>query len=238
MTPSSTRGATLEDRARRHAALGEPLRLSIVEALRYGDRAPDQLATQLGVATNLLAHHLGVLDEAGLVERTRSHGDRRRRYLRLHDDALDDLLTPPSLAARSVLFVCTANSARSQLARALWQRHSPVAATSAGREPAEAVHADAVAVAAAHGLDLGDAPPRGYDEVSEEPDLIVSVCDLAREADMPFAGRRLHWSVADPVAVGQSAAFEAAYVELERRVTALAPYVVAGPSRPAREVHG
>lgn len=228
MKGSTDRGTELEKRAARHAALGDPLRLAIVEALRYGDLAPDQLATELGVGSNLLAHHLGVLDAAGLVRRTRSHGDGRRRYLRLRDDASSGLLASPSLHAGSVLFVCTANSARSQLAHALWERRSPVPAASAGHAPADAVHPEAVAVAAAHGLDLGAATPCGYETIVEAPDLIVSVCDRAREADLPLRGRRLHWSVADPVVAGDPAAFEAAYDELEARVASLAPHVV-GP---------
>ncbi len=191
-----------------------------------GDLAPDQLAAELDVASNLLAHHLRVLQSAGLVSRSRSHGDRRRRYLRLDGDALTGLLAPPVLHARSVLFVCTANSARSQLASALWGRASEVPSASAGHAPAAAVHRDAMAVAAAHGLQLGGAVPRGYDEVTGEPDLVVSVCDRAREAHMPFGSRRLHWSISDPVAAGEPAAFERALVELERRVAALAPHVV------------
>lgn len=215
----------LAARAVRHAALGDPLRLAVVESLMLGDLAPDQLAADLGLATNLLAHHVGVLTGAGLVERTRSHGDGRRRYLRLRDDALAGLLAPPTFTVASVLFVCTANSARSQMAQALWSRSSTVPAASAGRAPAPSVHAGAVAVAAAHGLDLGGAAPRAYEAVTEEPDLVVSVCDLAREAQIPFRSRRLHWSVPDPVEAAAPAAFEAAFAELERRVAALAPHV-------------
>lgn len=214
-------------RARRLAALGEQTRLAITEALLLGDVAPDQLAAELGVASNLLAHHLTVLEDAGLVRRCPSHGDGRRRYLQLVPGALDGLVQAPRLQARSVLFVCTANSARSQLATALWRRRSPVPADSAGPSPAAAVHPLAVAVAAAHGLDLGDARPRGYDAVNGDPGLVVSVCDLARESEVPFAAPRLHWSIADPVVHGEPEDFEAAFAELDRRVGALAPRVEA-----------
>ncbi|MDZ7732130.1 MAG: hypothetical protein U5R31_02625 [Acidimicrobiia bacterium] len=71
--------------------------------------------------TNLLAHHLAVLERAGLVRRDTSSGDRRRRYVRLDDRALDGLAPRPSQPPPTrVVFVCTHNSARSQLAAALW----------------------------------------------------------------------------------------------------------------------
>ncbi|GAA0919842.1 hypothetical protein GCM10009557_90710 [Virgisporangium ochraceum] len=98
--------ASVEVRARVHAALGDPARLAIVDALRVGDASPGEIAEQLGMATNLVAHHLKVLDGAGLVARTRSEGDRRRTYLRLRPDTLA-LLGPPHLTSDRVVFVCT-----------------------------------------------------------------------------------------------------------------------------------
>ncbi len=135
-------------RAQVHAALGDAQRLAIVELLTLSDAAPSELGRRLGLAGNLLAHHLDVLEEAGLLVRTPSHGDGRRKYLRLDRRPLGGLLTPPTLWASSVLFVCSHNSARSQLAAAYWNHHSPVPATSAGSEPAEVVHPQAVEVAA------------------------------------------------------------------------------------------
>src|SRR2546430_987935 len=114
--------AELAARARVHAALGEPARLAIVDALALGDASPGEIGTALGLPTNLLAHHLNVLTEAGIIERSRSEGDRRRSYLRLRPQALATLtpahLQPVEPVAR-VVFVCTHNSARSQLAAAL-----------------------------------------------------------------------------------------------------------------------
>jgi len=101
--------------------------------------------------SNLLAHHLRVLEAAGLLTRTRSEGDRRRSYLRLQLETLDRLLPPPIATTPRVVFVCTANSARSQLAVALWQRASQVPAASAGTHPAARIHPGAVAAAARHG---------------------------------------------------------------------------------------
>src|SRR5688572_17662564 len=105
------------------AALAEPARLRIVDLLGAGDASPGELRADLGLPSNLLAHHLKVLEDAGIVSRHRSHADKRRTYLRLHRDRLAGLLPAASsasgAAAERVVFVCTANSARSQLAAAL-----------------------------------------------------------------------------------------------------------------------
>src|SRR5882757_3577189 len=92
-------------RARVHAALGEPARLTIVDALAWGDASPGEIGHLLGLPTNLIAHHLKVLQDAGVVQRTRSEGDRRRTYLRLVPDALTTLATGFAPAPR-VVFVC------------------------------------------------------------------------------------------------------------------------------------
>jgi len=107
-------------RAALHAALGDPGRLTIVDTLAWGEASPGELAAQLGMTSNLLAHHLRVLEDAGLLTRHRSEGDRRRSYVALRRAALD-LLTPagPAVTAERVVFVCTHNSARSQLAEAI-----------------------------------------------------------------------------------------------------------------------
>jgi protein-tyrosine-phosphatase len=158
-----------------------------------------------------------VLDDVGLIERTRSSGDGRRRYVRLLPEALHDVAPGRSLDAGPALFVCTANSARSQLAAALWTDLTGAPADSAGTEPAEQVHPGAVAAAARVGLDLSGAIPRTLEPRASLPPLVITVCDQAHEA----AGDRsewLHWSVSDPVPVGTRAAFDAAVRDLRRRI--------------------
>ncbi len=211
-------------RARIHAALGEPARLAIVDTLMAGDASPGELGHSLGLPTNLMAHHLKVLDEAGLLTRAKSEGDRRRTYLQLVPGALS-LLTPPSLpAAPRVVFVCTHNSARSQLAAALWASRSPIPATSAGTEPAKRVHPRAVRVARGHGLNLQPARTAHIDDVLRGDDLVIAVCDNAHE-HLPASPRRLHWAVPDPAVTDDDAAFEAAYTDLQGRIDRLAPGV-------------
>jgi ArsR family transcriptional regulator, arsenate/arsenite/antimonite-responsive transcriptional repressor / arsenate reductase (thioredoxin) len=180
---------------------------------------------------NLLAFHLGALEEVGIVERRRSSGDGRRRYVRLHAENLEQLSpggAAPISAAEHVLFVCTHNAARSQLAAALWLGRTGRPAQSAGSNPARAVHPLAVAIAGSRGVDLSWQRPRGLDEVDGEPDLVVTVCDRALEGGLPLAGvPHLHWSIDDPIADGRPAAFAKAYDDVAERIELLAEQVAA-----------
>lgn len=211
----------LDIRAQRHAALGEPHRLAIVDALRLSDRSPGELRDVTGLPSNLLAFHLDVLADAGLVERQRSEGDGRRRYVRLRAAALGALAQPPPVPDGPVVFVCTRNAARSLLAAALWTDRTGEPASSAGMRPAAAPDPLAVAVAAAHGLDTDGWHSSGYDAVPGAPALVVSVCDRAREAGLPWAAQQLHWSVPDP-AGGARSDYERAYRRIEDRIARLA----------------
>ncbi len=204
-----------------HAALADPARLRITDVLADGDASPSELAAMVSMPSNLLAHHLRVLEDAGLVIRHRSEGDRRRTYLRLVPGALDVLAGPPGRPARRVLFVCTANSARSQLAAALWRRASPVPVASAGTHPAESIDPGAIDAAQRHGLPLPRVRPRHISEVHRDGDLIVTVCDMAHEELRDLAA--VHWSVRDPVPGRDPAGFDAALAELAVWVGRLAP---------------
>jgi protein-tyrosine-phosphatase/DNA-binding transcriptional ArsR family regulator len=211
------------ERARVHAALGDPGRLAIVETLVAGDASPGELGLVLEMPTNLIAHHLKVLEDAGLVVRSRSDGDRRRTYVRVVTELLESAVMPSLAPAPRVVFVCTQNSARSQLAASIWSRRSHIPALSAGTRPAAAPHPRAVRVARRHGLDPTGWRTSQVSDVVKPDDLVIAVCDIAYE-HLPAAARpRLHWSVPDPAATNTAAAFEAAYRELTNRVDRLAP---------------
>lgn len=211
----------LEQRAQAFAALGDPTRLRIVDFLRCSDLSPSDIVRRLDLETNLVAHHLRVLEEAGLVHRGASSGDGRRRYVRLVDETMSTLFVDSEpLRARRVLFVCTRNSARSQLATAVWNSRDIGRAESAGTRPAERVHPGAVAAAERAGLDLDDAVPRHVSEVRGHPDIVITVCDEAHE-DLEPDTHWLHWSIPDPVRTGRAAHFDGVVKELNRRIDRL-----------------
>jgi protein-tyrosine-phosphatase/DNA-binding HxlR family transcriptional regulator len=220
-----TESKSVVRRARVHAALGDPARLAIVDTLAVGDAAPGELGAVLGMPTNLVAHHLKVLQEAGLVVRGRSEGDHRRTYVRLVPETLAMVASPSLSDVARVVFVCTQNSARSQLAAAIWSRRSHVPAVSAGTRPAERVHPRAVKVARRRGLDPDKWRTAQVSDVVKPDDLVIAVCDIAYE-HLPAAARpRVHWSVPDPAPANTDAAFEAAYDEIAGRVDRLVPLV-------------
>lgn len=214
----------LQARAKIHAALGEPARLAIVDLLALGDASPGEIGAHFGLPTNLVAHHLGVLQDAGVVGRSRSEGDARRTYVHLRAEALTGVTAGGSVAAVRVVFVCTRNSARSQLAAALWAQCSSVPATSAGTDPAQTVHPRAVAVARRHGVRLGRARTAHIDQVLRDDDLVIAVCDNAHE-HLPASNGRLHWSVPDPAPVDTEDAFEAAFTDIAARIDRLSPAI-------------
>lgn len=207
----------LATRAARHAALGDPARLELVDELSVSDRAPVELRRRLGMESNLLAHHLDVLERVGLIERSRSSGDGRRRYVHLLPERLEGLGTGRYIRAGAAMFVCTANSARSQLAAALWRQTTGEPATSAGTHPADRVHPAALAAARRAGLDLEGAIPHDLADVEVLPPLVITVCDRAHE-ELDPDDTWLHWSIPDPVPVGTKAAFDAALSDLRDRI--------------------
>jgi protein-tyrosine-phosphatase len=210
----------LASRAHGHAALGDPTRLKVVDLLTFGDLTVNELRSGTGVSSNLLAHHLDTLEDVGIIERRVSEGDRRRRYVVLRRDVIAHADVVGASRPHAPLFVCTHNSARSQFAAAWWRNRTGELTDSAGTAPAATVHPTAVSVAADLGVDLGSAVPHGYDSVTLQPDVVISVCDRAGEGALPFPVRHAHWSVPDPVAIGSRAAFEAAFTEIAARIDA------------------
>jgi protein-tyrosine-phosphatase len=207
-------------RAAVHAALGEPVRLAIVDDLAVSDRSPKELAARFSLPSNLLAHHLDVLAVVGLIERFVSAGDRRRRYVRIVRAPLARLGVASAPPAGQVVFVCSHNSARSQLAAALWTARTGATATSAGTHPAGRVHPEAVAAGSRAGLDLSRATPQMFGAAGPA-ELVVTVCDQAHE-ELDAEPGWWHWSLPDPVEDGRPAAFDAVITELDDRISAVA----------------
>lgn len=221
---NSEQTTALARRARVHAALGDVHRLQVMDLLATSDLSASELGAAVGIPSNLLAHHVRALEDAGLVTRRRSEGDGRRTYLSLSGAGVEVVMSPPAATplrrARRVVFVCTANTARSHLAAALWRRASPVAATSAGTHPGERINPGALATARRHHLDLPEVAPRSLADTLSDGDLVITVCDRAHEelGDAAWA----HWSIPDPVPAGSTAAFEGAHDALAERVASAA----------------
>jgi arsenate reductase len=107
---------------------------------------------------------------------------------------------------RKVLFLCTGNSARSQLAEALVnaRRGDQWQAFSAGTQPAAQVNPYAIRALAEVGIPAEDARPKSITEwIGQRFDLIVTVCDDAAEncPVWPGAGKRIHIGFPDPAKV-------------------------------------
>jgi protein-tyrosine-phosphatase/DNA-binding HxlR family transcriptional regulator len=205
-----------------HAALADPGRLAIVDRLLLADASPSELQALWSMSSNLIAHHLAVLEQAGVVRRARSEGDRRRTYVRLIPEALEVPVPSAARRAARVVFVSSKNSARSQLAVAVWYRRSSLPAASAGTHPATVVHPGAVAAARRHNLPMRPRTPQHLDEVVHPSDLVVAVCDNAHE-ELPAHVHRIHWSTPDPVPVADPDAFDQVLADLTERIDRLVP---------------
>lgn len=216
----------LVHRAHVHAALGDPHRLAVVDALHLSDRSPSELAALLGVGSNLMAHHLGVLADLGIIVRVASEGDRRKRFVQLVPSGLSGLQLGNPVQAQRIVFVCTENSARSQLAEAMWNRGNTVPATSAGIAPAARLHPGTLRVATRLGLDLTNSYPKPLPELSRD-DLVISVCDRAHAA---LTGQRdicaFHWSIPDPAASNAANTFDQVAAALANRISTLGPNII------------
>lgn len=213
------------DRARIHGVLADPHRLAALHYVALGDQTPKELAGLLDIPMPLLSHHLNVLAGSGLITRTASEQDRRKRFVTLHSSAfgyLDRSWLSERVDAPSgrVVFACTHNSARSVLAAALWSDrfHRPTAA--GGTTPGSRIHPTTVRTARRRGLPLLQNKPTPLSDVLGQDDLLVTVCDAANE-HVKSHPHRLHWSIPDPAASGDTPSFEAAFDRLLERIDRL-----------------
>jgi len=181
-------------------------------------------------------------DLAPLIAEQRSAIERQRIELDRLDAELSDLdetvravgrthhikeATPMSNGPIRVLFVCTGNSARSQIAEALLRQYGgdDFEAHSAGTEP-KAVNPYTVRVLAEVGIDWSGAQSKSVTEFIDEPwDYVITVCDRARQVCPVFPGEHnsLHWGLDDPAEVEGTderklAAFRATQMQVAMRI--------------------
>ena len=206
----------LLQRAAIHSALGEPARLAIIDELSVSDRSPRDLGSRLHIPSNLLAHHLDTLENVGLIIRSTSSGDARRRYIRLTPTGLHTSTPPRISQQRPMLFLCTHNSARSQLAAAIWQARTGQPAKSAGTQPSSQIHRQTISAAKRNKIELHDIAPTSLKKIPRNVQ-VVTVCDLVHE-ELRAPLDWWHWSIPDPVPSGNAEAFDAVVAELKVRV--------------------
>jgi len=232
--------------------LAHELRWQLVEALARSDRRVQELVQLVGEPANLVSYHLRQLRDQALVTERRSAADGRDVYYSLDLDRIKHLYlaTGESLhpafkdhadapagdgavePARRVLFLCTHNSARSQMAEAILRElgGNRVEVASAGTE-ATRVHPLAIREMAERGLDISGQRSKPMDElVGERFDYVVTVCDNARESCPVFPGdpERIHWSIPDPAAVeGQEKQRRDAFKRAANELTTRIRYLIA-----------
>ena len=227
--------------------VAHPVRWRLLRELVSSDRAVSELSGLVDEPQSLVSYHLGRLRDGDLVAMRRSAADRRASYYminlvacRAQLQAAGRALHPglsfvPARAALfpnrrpkpRVLFLCTGNSARSQIAEALIASMSSghVEAASAGSNP-KPLHANAVRVMRRRGIDISTNRTKHLDEfVGRRFDMVITLCDRVREVCPEFrsAPELRHWSVPDPALEGPTSrasypAFERTAVELETRI--------------------
>ncbi|OBH48661.1 metalloregulator ArsR/SmtB family transcription factor [Mycobacterium mantenii] len=222
-----------------------PLRWALLTSLASGDHRVRELAAAVGEPQNLVSYHLRLLRSAGLVDARRSNFDGRDTYYRLDltkcakafgeaAAALHPALAPAPpapTATRSVLFLCTGNSARSPMAAALLKQRGQgrIRTASAGSHPKAELHANALRVMRdEYGIDLGGTRPQPLAAVSRRRfDCVITLCDKVREyaRDHDLA-TTTHWSVPDPSSAGYPE-FRRVASELSQRVDFFLPLLAA-----------
>jgi len=214
--------------------LAEPVRWVVVRELLVSDRRVGELVELVGKPQSLVSYHLAELRRAHVVIARRSSADGRDVYYRADLRRCRSLLAEvgeslgPALLrspgrhrrqrASRVLFLCTGNSARSQIAAAIVAQRSggEVVATSAGSHP-KPLHPNAVQVMAERGVDIAGNRSTPIAHVARRRfDRVITLCDKVREVCPEFPGSPAltHWSTPDPAASGDDAATYPAFVEV------------------------
>ena len=231
---------------------GHPLRWRLLSELARSDRPVRELTALLGQPQSLVSYHLARLRAGGLVTARRSSADGRDAYYSIDLARCGELLTAagaalhPGLRLRPpaagpvrvrarVLFLCTGNSARSQMAEAILEQMAgdAVTAVSAGSHP-KPLHPNAVRVIREHGIDISRRQSRHLSDFDGKRfDYVITLCDRVREIcpEFPAPAEMIHWSIADPAADpdGPPAFERTADVLTQRRLPA------ARPRRPTAE---
>lgn len=229
--------------------LAHEVRWGLLLLLAQGDYRVNELVDGLDRPMNLVSYHLKQLRSQELVKERRSSSDGRDVYYRLDLEKLGMLFREagesihPGLVTSNgipdeagiapvrVLFLCTHNSARSQMAEGLLNHlgRGRIEAYSAGSQPGT-VHPLAVQVLAERQIDISRQSSKSMQEfVGQQFDYIITVCDRVREECPVFPGdpERVHWSFPDPAEVeGSEDARRQAFADVARDLTTRINYLL------------
>jgi ArsR family transcriptional regulator, arsenate/arsenite/antimonite-responsive transcriptional repressor / arsenate reductase (thioredoxin) len=226
-----------------------PVRWSLLAELAHSDRRVGELCARLQLPQNLVSYHLARLRGGGVAYSRRSAADGRDSYYTLDLSRCRELLAgagaglhpglqlPSALPTEEsirltgrpvrVLFLCTGNSARSQIAEALLEHATAGAAEvrSAGSHP-KPLHPNAVRVMRERGIDIAGRSSKDLRRFrGQRFDYVVSLCDRVREVCPQFPGHpdMIHWSIADPARAGDTddetyPAFQRSADQLQARI--------------------
>lgn len=236
--------------------IADPLRWQLVRELARSDRRVHELTALTGRPQNVVSYHLRELRTAGLVSARRSSADGRDSYYRVDLARCGRLLAATGSAlhpglhlrlapaepvrrrghAPRVLFLCTGNSARSQMAEALLVELSghAVEARSAGSHP-KLLHPMAVRVMAERGIDISGHPTKHLRRFTRMRfDQVITLCDRVREVcpELPRRPPLAHWSIPDPALEdgaddARYGAFSRTAEDLEARIAFVLPLLTA-----------
>lgn len=228
-----------------------PLRWQLMHELAASDLRARDLCTRTGARQSLVSYHLARLRAGGLVAPRRSSADGRDTYYRLELERCAQLMAQagralhpglaPAAAApsmtpegrrRRVLFLCTGNGARSQLAQELLRALSGgrVDVESAGSQP-KPLNPRALRTLRRRGVDVGGLRSKHLGEFAGQRfDVVISLCDRVKEVCPEFAGRpaTAHWSIPDPAALeGTEAEIDAAFAAMTAEIEGRLRYLLA-----------
>lgn len=229
--------------------LAHEVRWAMLLLLSHSDYRVNELVDLLERPVNLVSYHLKQLRSQELVKERRSSADGRDIYysldleklgmlfLQAKEDIHPGLAPQPkgsderAMAPARILFLCTHNSARSQMAEGLLRHLSRgrIESYSAGSQPGT-VHPLAVQTLAERQIDISNQRSKSMQEFAGQTfDYIITVCDRAREECPVFPGdpERVHWSFADPVEIeGSEEARRQAFADVARDLTTRINYLL------------
>nr|AUN37591.1 arsenate reductase [uncultured bacterium] len=227
--------------------ISHDLRWALLKALTTSDHRVQELVTLINQPMNLVSYHLKKLRDNEIVTTRRSEADARDIYysldigklrtlyqtagISLHPALANATFIPPqtkTIPPSRVLFVCTHNSARSQMSEGL-MRHvagQQIEVFSAGNQPTS-LHPDAIRTMDALGIDIRGQQPRHIQEFAGQTfDYVITVCDRAREVCPEFPGERaqIHWGFTDPAEIEDTRERRRVFKQIAAQLTSRIEY--------------